>query len=176
MIAWSAKVSPEFLKIAEGICQNLVIPTSWLMACMAFESGRTFSPSIRNAAGSGAIGLIQFMPSTAMALDTNTDLLAAMTAEQQLEYVAQYFDPLWGKLKSLEDVYMAILWPSAVGKPMNYVLFDSSDVNHPKRYIQNAGLDLDKDGKITKKEAASRVSRMLDEGLLPENVNEENEP
>lgn len=41
------------------------------MAAMAFESGETFSPSIKNAAGSGAVGLIQFMPSTAKALGTS---------------------------------------------------------------------------------------------------------
>lgn len=170
MIAWSQKVSPEFVETVVEICDGLHFDPSWLMACMAFESGRTFSPSIRNAAGSGAIGLIQFMPSTAAALGTTTDSLAVMTDVEQLEFVALYFDSWSNKLHSLEDVYMAILWPSGVGKPLDYVLFDSSDENHPKRYIQNAGLDLNKDGKITKEEASSRVRKMLEEGLLPWNV------
>ena len=34
-----------------------------------------------------------------------------MTAEEQLDYVEEYFKTSKGKLKSLEDVYMAILWP-----------------------------------------------------------------
>ena len=38
------------------------------MAVMSFETGGTFDPGIRNAAGSGATGLIQFMPSTAAGL------------------------------------------------------------------------------------------------------------
>jgi soluble lytic murein transglycosylase-like protein len=35
------------------------------MACMAWESGRSFRPDVKNMAGSGATGLIQFMPTTA---------------------------------------------------------------------------------------------------------------
>ena len=44
---------------------RLGISEADLMAVMSFETGGTFNPNIRNAAGSGATGLIQFMPSTA---------------------------------------------------------------------------------------------------------------
>lgn len=171
-LAWSQKVSPLFAKTVLDIGEDLRIDPSWLMACMAFESGGTFSPSVRNGAGSGAVGLIQFMPQTASALGTTTEELAGMIAEDQLEYVGLYFDSWVGRLHSLEDVYMAILWPGAVGKPLDYVLFDKADSNHPKRYIQNSGLDLDKDGKITKAEATSRVTRLLVEGSQPWNTTE----
>ena len=67
---------------------------------------------------------------------------------------------------------MTILWPAAVGKPLSFVLFDKEDPNHPRRYIQNAGLDFNRDGKITKEEAANRVQRKLEEGLRPENASE----
>jgi hypothetical protein len=137
---------------------------------MAFESAETFSPSVLNGAGSGAVGLIQFMPSTAAALGTSTEALAKMTAENQLDFVRQYFAPQRGRLQSLDDVYMAILWPGAIGKPNDFVLFDKSDTAHPKRYIQNAGLDFNGDGKVTKAEAAARVRAMLDKGLKPENA------
>lgn len=36
------------------------------MACMAFETGETFSPNEPNKADSGAVGLIQFMPKVAI--------------------------------------------------------------------------------------------------------------
>lgn len=173
MIAWSQKVLPEFISVVKELSQALHIDPSWLMACMAFESGLTFSPSIRNGAGSGAVGLIQFMPQTAAALGTTTEELASLTAEQQLEYVGLYFDSWSNKLHTLEDVYMAILWPGAVGKPNEYVLFNKADTLHPKRYVQNAGLDLDKDGIITKAEATNRVVHLLEEGMLPWNVREE---
>lgn len=135
------------------------------MACMAFESGETFSPSIANAAGSGAVGLIQFMPGTAAALGTTTESLVAMDAVEQLEWVRRYFRPWRGRLKTLEDVYMAILWPRGVGKPDDYVLFAKNNQNYPRRYLQNAGLDFNSDGLITKKEAAAAVRKKLDKGL-----------
>jgi hypothetical protein len=168
MLAWGKKVSEEFREKVNDICQELGTEPDYLMACMAFESGETFSPSIENAAGSGAVGLIQFMPATAQALGTTSEDLAAMTAEEQLEYVAKYFSPRKDKLSSLEDVYMAILWPAAIGEPLDYVLFDKDDPEHPKRYIQNQGLDVDKDGKITKAEASGMVRKKLEKGLLPE--------
>ena len=82
-LAWGARVSPEFRsKLAVG-CAELGIDPSHLMACMAFETGRTFSPSVRNEV-SGATGLIQFMPSTAKGMGLTTAELAGMTAEDQL--------------------------------------------------------------------------------------------
>ncbi len=170
-IAWGAKVSRAFRDRVQDIAHQLIIDPSWLMACMAFESGRSFRADVRNAAGSGAVGLIQFMPSTAQALGTNTDALARLSPESQLAYVYMYFQPRAGRLKSLGDLYMAILWPAAIGKPEDYVLFDRADANHPKRYVQNAGLDFNKDGQVTKEEAAWRVRRELAIGLRPENLN-----
>jgi len=165
MLAWGDKVSPQFRSKVIAIAGKLNINPSYLMACMAFETGRTFSPSVTNAAGSGAQGLIQFMPSTAAALGTTTAKLAKMSDVTQLDVVYSYFRPQKGKLKTLSDVYMAILWPAAVGKPETYVLFDKADAKHPKRYIQNAGLDFNKDGKVTKGEAAAKIKAILEEGM-----------
>jgi hypothetical protein len=47
-------------------------------------------PSKPNAAGSGATGLIQFMPKIAKDLGTTTSALAKMSAEEQLVYVEKY--------------------------------------------------------------------------------------
>ena len=164
-IAWGAKVSPQFRDGIRRIGARLAINPDHLMACIAFETGRTFSPSVRNAAGSGACGLLQFMPSTASALGTTTEALAAMSAEQQLIYVEAYFRPWKNRLRTLADVYMAILWPGGIGKAPEWVLFDERDKAHPKRYVQNRGLDFDRDGTITKAEAASGPERMLTLGL-----------
>ena len=172
MLAWGKKVSKPFRDRIVEVAQDLGTDPNYLMACMAFESARAFSPSILNAAGSGAVGLIQFMPSTAQALGTSPQQLAAMSAVKQLDYVERYFAPSKGKLRSLEDVYMAILWPRAVGKPQEYVLFDKNDPQYPKRHIQNAGLDFNRDGLITKAEAAARVRRELEGGLRPENASD----
>lgn len=165
-IAWGGKVSPDFRNRVRWIADDLNMPeagASWLMACMAFESAETFSPSIRNAAGSGATGLIQFMPRTAEGLGTTTAALASMTAEDQLNYVYKYFRPYRGRLNALSDVYMAILWPAAIGKPENHILWTKDA--RPTTYRQNAGLDVNRDGAITKGEAAKLVSDKLAKGL-----------
>ena len=50
-----------------------------------------------------------------------------------------------------------MLWPAAVGKPDDHVLFSAGT----KTYDQNKGLDIDKDGKVTKSEAATKVAQVL---------------
>lgn len=163
-LAWGNKVSPAFRSLLYVGCRNLGIDPNWLMACMAWESGETFSPSKLNMAGSGAVGLIQFMPSTARSLGTSTAALAAMTPEEQLKWVFKYFAPREGKLHTLSDVYMAILWPRAVGKLESYALFDRS-VKPLALYRQNAGIDINKDGICTKAEAAAKVNAKLVKGM-----------
>jgi hypothetical protein len=167
MLAWGRCVSKRFRERLVATAADLQIEPNFLMACIAFETGRTFDPALRNASGSGAVGLIQFMPSTAQALGTTTAKLARMSAPKQLDYVARYFAPSRGRLTTLADVYMAILWPAAVGKPDTFVLFDRQDPDHPRRYVQNAGLDFDRNGVITKAEATARIARLLTEGLQP---------
>jgi hypothetical protein len=159
-IAWGAKVSPEFKAKVIKICTNLAMDPNFLMSAMAFESGESFSPSVKNPSSS-ATGLIQFMATTATGLGTTTAKLAAMTAVDQLDYVEKYFTPYKGRLATIEDTYMVILWPKAVGEDNSYVLFSKPS----NAYTQNAGLDADKDGDITKAEAAARVKAKLTKGL-----------
>ena len=164
-IAWGTKVSQVFRDRVWWIADELTLDPDFLMSCMAFETGRTFSASVKNMAGSGATGLIQFMPKTAIGLGTTTDKLAKMTAEDQLNFVYKYFRPFNGRLKTLADTYMAILFPKAVGQPEGYVLFSGGIA-----YRQNAGLDTNKDGKVTKLEAAAKVMALYQEGRRPENM------
>lgn len=165
-LAWGAKVSAEFRERLFEVAAALGVYPDYLMACIAFETAETFRPDIRNAAGSGAVGLIQFMPATARGLGTSTEALARMSAVEQLDWVRMYFKPYAGRLKTLSDVYMAILWPRAVGKQEDYVLFMRPSI----AYTQNAGLDRDRDGRITKAEAAGLVQAKLERGRLPGNV------
>jgi len=161
-LAWGRKVSQAFRDRLFEICRELGVEPDYLMACIAFESAETFRPDVRNAAGSGATGLIQFMPATARGLGTTTDALAVITAEQQLEYVLAYFLPYKGRLHTLADVYMAILWPAGIGKPDDWALWDQA--SRPTTYRQNAGLDANKDGRITKAEAAAKIQAKLERG------------
>lgn len=163
-LAWGKRVSPEFRAKVIEISRRLALDPSTLMAIIAFETGRTFSAKTINRRSS-ATGLIQFMPSTARTLGTTTSKLASMTELQQLAYVERYLRPYSGRLSDLASAYMAVLWPAAVRKPLSHVLFASPSL----AYDQNRGLDTDKDGKITKAEAAAKVQRLLLEGMRPEN-------
>lgn len=150
------------------IAKRLGTDPNYLMAVMAFETGDSFAPDKKNAAGSKATGLIQFMPKTAKGLGTTTAKLEKMSGVEQLEYVEKHFDSVRGgkKLPTLSDVYMAVLWPVAVGRSESYVLFEkSSDPKINKRYEQNSGLDVNKNGKITKAEATKKVQDRLVLGL-----------
>ncbi|HET6941458.1 MAG TPA: hypothetical protein VFH89_04785 [Sphingomicrobium sp.] len=182
-MAWGAKVSQTFRDRIRWICRapgEGLFPypdaETDLMTCIAWESGRSFSASVPNKAGSGAVGLIQFMPKTAREqLGTTTAALARMTAEDQLNYVYKYFRS-WGpdaqhptgEIQSLGDMYMAILWPAGVGKPDDWVLWDKDE--RPTTFRQNAGLDLNRDGEITKAECLDKLRAMRAEGLRPGNV------
>lgn len=164
-VIWSGKVTPEFIASVKWIADALEMPedgVNMLMACMAWESGRSFSPSMKNQAGSGAVGLIQFMPDTAKLLGTSINALAKMTPVQQLNYVYKYFAGYKGRLKNLGDVYMAILWPAGVGKPDSFVLWNQA--TKPTTYRQNIGLDVNKDGQITRAECLVKINQLYEEG------------
>ncbi len=137
---------------------RLGIDPSWIAAAMSFETGGTFSPSVKNKAGSGATGLIQFMPSTAANLGTSTDALARMTFQQQLPFVEKYFAPHAGKMHSLDDVYLAIFYPAAIGKPPGTVIATSGSAV----YAQNAGFDKQNKGSFTVADITAAVNRVLD--------------
>jgi len=163
-LAWGNKVTPEFRARLWKLCKNLCWSddhASWLMACIAWESGETFSPYVKNMAGSGATGLIQFMPATAKGLKTTTEILARLSAVEQLDYVEKYFFPYTPRIHSLPDMYMAILMPKYITSPLNTVLFSDGTI----AYRQNSGLDSSSDGRITKEECAGKVTAKLLKGL-----------
>lgn len=98
----------------ERVSNKLGIHPSWLANVINFESGG--NPKARNPYSS-ATGLIQFITSTATRLGTSVDALYQMTGRQQMAYVEKYFSAYAGKLRSQEDVYMAVFYPKAIGNP-----------------------------------------------------------
>lgn len=161
-IAWGARVRPEFKKKVIEICAELDVAPDYLMACMALETGESFRPDIYNEEGSGAVGLIQFMPSTAKSMGTTTKKLENMKDVEQLEYVKKFF--LWkkGRLKSLEDVYLTIFFPKGVGKDADTPIITKGDIYYDK----NSGFDVNpSDGKITPAEISAKVRKVYNKGL-----------
>ena len=146
-------LTPEFEQKVDAIEQRLRMAPGSLLSIIRFETGGTFGTDVKNRMGSGATGLIQFMPSTAKGLGTSTDALAKMNPEDQLDYVEKYLAPYKGKMGTLKDAYMSVLYPKAIGKPEWFPLF----VSGTKAYTQNAGLDRDKKGMVTVADAVARV-------------------
>ncbi len=143
--------------------KRLSIDPDWLFTVISFETGGTFSPTVRNKAGSGAFGLIQFMPSTAKALlktSTNDEAvqkgLAMSFTEQLNKMVVPYLSG--PPLKSLEDVYLKIFYPAAMGKANDYVVGRLSDGGFSaKVYTQNKGFDREGKGYITRADITRKI-------------------
>lgn len=160
-LIWGKKVTQEFRAKTRDICTKLKMDPNYLMAVMAFETGRSFDPAQKNNAGGSARGLIQFMPATARGLGTTTGQLVRMSAVEQLEWVYKYYKPYTGKVKLLADAYMVVLWPAAVGKPESHVLYRQGT----SAYNENAGLDRGRKGYVTKGDATARVATEYKMGM-----------
>lgn len=141
-----------YQKVCE-ISQRLKCDPNALMAVMNSESG--IRADAVNKHG-GATGLIQFMPSTARAYGTTTAALRNMSAVQQLDYVEKFFQgktPANGTLDA-GTLYALVFLPA---RAKNNVLTTKGE----KFYNANVGLDVNKDGQITKADLAARVAKFM---------------
>lgn len=160
-----AALHPDFLDGLLWIEEKIELRPEILIPCMKFESN--INPKARNPK-STASGLIQFMGFTAKNLGTTIEKIRSLDAMGQLTYVYKYFANMrddWSSMTTA-DVYMAILWPKAMGKPDDYKVWAAGT----DEYKVNAGLDINRDGMVTKREAASKVLKLEAEGYEPENV------
>jgi hypothetical protein len=139
MIRNLENTSPLFRSKLQEMARRHGWDADAIAAVMWCETAKTFSPAIRNPTSS-AVGLIQFMSSTAAELGTTTDALAAMSAEEQLGWVERYFErsDVLGQKKNLRrvDYYLGVWRPRAVGAPMDEPLVSTG---HP-HYEANKNL------------------------------------
>ncbi len=173
------ELSPTFHSQLDAMAQRLGVDRAHLLAVMWFES--RVSPTAKNPA-SGAVGLIQFLPSVAADLlgmrgagreKRAVAAIEAMRAEDQLGLVEAYLERVMHgrKVTTLRDLYMCVLFPQAVGRGANFVLA-RADAGTPigsAIYEQNAALDRNHDGIVTAGEAAAAVegaSRAIPPGAL----------
>jgi peptidoglycan hydrolase-like protein with peptidoglycan-binding domain len=139
------RLGAAFVGQARQVAQRLGVSPEGLFAMMNNESG--LNPRAVNG-GSGATGLIQFMPATARALGTTTAALRNMSATDQLKYVEKYFQPYKGKIHNATDLYIATFYPAALGKPDSWVM---GGQNGTAGAVARANpiFDLNRDGRIT---------------------------
>lgn len=129
-----------FVDKVRRISDDLEINPNWLMGVMNFESG--LNPKARNN-NTRATGLIQFIPSTAVDLGTTVDDLYNMSRLQQLDYVYKYYNQQWirPKLTQYTDLYLATIFPRAMGKPDSYVIENEPKMSKEKFTSQNPIFD-----------------------------------
>ena len=154
-ILFSNRVTQAFIQVLINISNKLGIDPNWLMFLMDWESG--ISSTRENSFG--CLGLIQFCPDysggsykTINGVRYDLQSLKMMLPEDQLQVVYQYLNEIQkdkGKFADYYDLYFAILFPAAYGKPDNYVLdtktnqiFDlnrngSVTVGEVKQYLDN---------------------------------------
>lgn len=152
--------SEGFRSALAEMALSIGLDPSYLAACMAVETGRTFSPSIQNPF-TRATGLIQFMPATARAMGTTVEQLAQMSATAQLEYVRRYFRPYLNRIRPSVpgDYYLAVFMPAYIGRDPSTVLFSAGETG----YAQNAGLDRNGDGLITVGDVVMTIEKVVAE-------------
>lgn len=139
----AALKEPGFMEGLKKVASNLGVNADDMLKVMTKESG--LNPAAVNRY-SNATGLIQFMPSTARGLGTTVEELRDMSGVEQLKYIELYYKRLGIKAgMDVGDIYILNFYPAAINKPRDYVIASSGS----KIYSQNAGLDVNKDGKIT---------------------------
>lgn len=152
-----------FEKKVREISRMLNVAPEWLMAVMYSES--KFDAGVKNYKGSGATGLIQFMPMTASEMGVSLDRLGRMDHLQQLEYVYMYLQTVrdrYGNFDGLTELYLAILYPKAINQEYCYTLYASPS----KKYKQNSGLDENKDARVTVSDIDKRMQRLYPQAYI----------
>jgi len=108
------------------IAGRLGVNPSDLIRIMHFETKGTMKAS--ETGPGGCVGLIQFCPVAQRALGISGQKLASMSEVEQLDYVEKFFK-IW-KLPhgaDLGTLYMAVLLPIGLNKPVNFVLGAEGD-------------------------------------------------
>lgn len=147
-LIWGSKLTIEEQNKIIEISNRLSSDPNHLIAAMALETGGTFNPALVNSLG--YTGLIQIGSEAAKDINrrkgTNITAgkngnLVKMSRLEQLKYVEYYLEPFKGKLNTLGDFYLAILFPVDCGKGNlpNHVVFD-----------QTIKLDYDSKGSVIK--------------------------
>jgi len=151
----------QFRNKVIDISEKLDIEPSWLMAVMYTES--RFDTRIKNARGSGATGLIQWMPSTLKGdkYGMTTSELADLSHLQQLDLVYRYLSQVQrahGKFDNLTETYIAVVRPATLDTKddMCSILFEKGT----RKYKLNSVLDLNGDGLVTISDIDKKMQSM----------------
>ncbi len=154
------KLRQSDLKALDNAAKEIGVEIDWLATVISFESG--FNPAVQNKF-SNATGLIQVLPSTAsnilkLSKEEAIEKVKKMSFSEQLQKVViPYFSSYKGRLHSLDDTYLAVFYPAAIGKSSDTIIA----IQGQPIYDQNAGFDKLGLGYITKFDITSRIRSQL---------------
>ncbi len=158
--ALDSRLGSGFSQKCENVAGYLGCNVNDLLAMMYSESG--LKTTARNKS-SNAVGLIQFIPSTLKSNGYTTEQVASMSAVQQLDVVADIFMKAkkmagYGANEKIDGgTLYAINWLPAYAK--NNVVAQKGG----KYY--SSGLDMNKDGSVTKADLSQRLQSKYNEML-----------
>jgi len=161
---------PEFNSVLESLSKKSGINKDWVNRLIHIESGG--DSSAHNPHGS-ASGIVQMIDSTAKAMGTSAEELRHMTASEQLPFAFKYWNQYKDKIKQPSDLYIANMYPAALGKSDDYAI-GTDQQSRAKLAKLNPAIDVDKDQQITVGEIRrwfdpSYKSKMTPPGL-PQNL------
>lgn len=158
-----SKLGYGFCERVEEIAENINCNPNDLLAMMYCESGLDAHRS--NAAGSSAVGLIQFLQSTIENLGYTREEMLSMSNVEQLDVVEKFFvankNWMFAPDTKLDagTLYALCFLPN---EATSEVLCNNSD-KLAWAYNANQGLDQDKDGQITKSDLSEIIAKKYDE-------------
>lgn len=159
------KLSQAQLRSIVSVADSLGWDADWILAIEKFESN--FDPKATNPS-SGATGAIQFMPGpngSAARLGTSTDALRHMSLIDQQQYVYAYFLPFKNQVHSLEDAYLAVFFPKAMGQSDSFIVGSRDGSDFQKAvYRQNSGFDRSGSGVIRRADIVSTIRAVYNSG------------
>lgn len=159
------KLSQADLRAIVSVADSLGWNADWLIAIEKFESN--FDPKARNKF-SGATGAIQWMPGpngSAAKLGTSTDALFNMSLAEQQQYVYAYLLPFKNQVHSLEDAYLAVFFPKAIGQPDSYIVGSKEGSDFQQAvYRQNSAFDKLGTGAIRREDIVSTIRAVYNSG------------
>ncbi|GEM_PF-3294740 len=142
------KNKEAFKKQVETASKALGVNPDWLMLVMYHES--KLDSTIENSIG--AVGLIQFMPSTMKGLGVTADYLKRISNTEQMRYVYNYYKSAAGKLKTPLSLFLYTFYPYALREINNDNYVFGSEQSQARAKVvrdNNKGFDLSNKGVIT---------------------------
>jgi len=145
----------SFLKELNSIANDIGVDPSLILIKFYIESGIDPTQRNRDTDASGIFQLMWFNLPKGM----TPKEFSMLSATEQLKYYRKYITPYKKYLKNaeIEDLYLLGLYPAKVINKTEIIFVYPSE-----NYIQNRGLDTNKDGKITRRDIRRKITNYLE--------------